>query len=318
MKQEVKNQHYVPQFYLRKFGTGKKSGRSVYVFNKKTLKISIQRIKNIANKEYFYDLDIENMGKLSLEENKQILEEVFGQIETATSPIFDSIINKIETAYKSNMEILTNENEITLEEREIFSIFLATQYIRTYSFRESIAHIYELPLEFIKEIGKENKIETKISEKNKKRFHTNFLLKNFIKESSINCFSKRIWFFHYNTTNKNLCTSDNPINFLQIENTGPYGAGIATADFLVFPLTPKISLYMANPNLEKIKLNSFAIEKCFLCEIKSIQNIEELNLNQTCYCYNEIYSLSNDFERIKTACKNDENNITKSPNERIG
>lgn len=317
MKQEVKNQHYVPQFYLRKFGTGKKSGRSVYVFNKKTLKISIQRIKNIANKEYFYDLDIENMGKLSLEENKQILEEVFGQIETATSPIFDSIINKIENAYKSNMKILTNENEITLEERKVFSEFLATQYIRTNSFRECIASIYEMPLEKIKEMSKEKEIETKISEKNKRELHINFLLKNFIEKIPVNYFFKRVWFFYYNTTEKNLCTSDNPINFVQMKNLAPYGIGLATADFLVFPLTPKISLYMARPFLIS-ELNSSSVEESYLFEIKNIQDIEELNLNQTYHCYNEIYSLDNDFERIKAACKNNENNIIKSPNERIG
>ncbi len=317
MKQEVKNQHYVPQFYLRKFGTGKKSGRSVYVFNKKILKISMQRIKDIANKEYFYDLDIENMGKLCSEENKQILEEVFGQIEIATSPILDSIINKIESAYKSNMKILTNENEITLEEREVFSKFLATQYTRTNSFRECIASIYEMPLEKVKEMSKEKEIETQISEKDKRRLHINFLLRNFIEKIPVNYFSKRRWIFNYNTTDKKLCTSDNPINIVQMRNFGPYGVGLATADFLVFPLTPKISLYMVHPSLSP-ELNTSSIEESYLSEIKSSQDIEELNLNQTYHCYNEIYSLNNDFERIKVACKNNENNITKSPNERIG
>ncbi|WP_304158205.1 DUF4238 domain-containing protein [Fusobacterium ulcerans] len=317
MKQEVKNQHYVPQFYLRKFGTGKKSGRSVYVFNKKILKISMQRIKDIANKEYFYDLDIENMGKLCSEENKQILEEVFGQIEIATSPILDSIINKIENAYKSNMKILTNENEITLEEREVFSKFLATQYTRTNSFRECIASIYEMPLEKVKEMSKEKEIETQISEKDKRRLHINFLLRNFIEKIPVNYFSKRRWIFNYNTTDKKLCTSDNPINIVQMRNFGPYGVGLATADFLVFPLTPKISLYMVHPSLSP-ELNTSSIEESYLSEIKSSQDIEELNLNQTYHCYNEIYSLDNDFERIKAACKNNENNIIKSPNERIG
>lgn len=317
MKQEVKNQHYVSQFYLRKFGTGKKSGRSVYVFNKKILKISMQRIKDIANKEYFYDLDIENMGKLCSEENKQILEEVFGRIETATSPIFDSIINKIENAYKSNMKILTNENEITLEEREVFSEFLATQYIRTNSFRECIASIYEMPLEKVKEMSKEKEIETQISEKDKRGLHINFLLRNFIEKIPVNYFSKRRWIFNYNTTDKKLCTSDNPINIVQIRDFGPYGVGLATADFLVFPLTPKISLYMVHPSLPP-ELNTSSIEESYLSEIKSSQDIEELNLNQTYHCYNEIYSLNNDFEKIKAVCKNNENNITKSPNERIG
>lgn len=336
MQQEVIKQHYVPQFYLRKFGKGKKKDRKLYVFNKKTLKIDKEvNTKVIANEDYFYDLTetmIEKICKIFNINNdnekikiKQIFENTFSNIEKKSSDVFNSITNKIKNYFTPNLKSIKIYNFITLEEREIFSLFLAIQYIRTYAFREQISFIYQMGMDKIGEII-QNKAEN-ISEEEKKKLHI-LHLTSFIQNTSI-YFYRRMWFFNYNVTNKNLCTSDNPINFIQMTDLGPYGIGLATADIIAFPLTPKIMLYMYNPirlvNKEEKtdkeiaqEINNLNIETSYvLNKLNTLEDVEESNLNQAYHCQKEVYSIDGDFERILDACKINKNNIQKSPNERI-
>jgi Protein of unknown function (DUF4238) len=49
----VKNQHYVPQFYVREFAD---SNKQLCVYDKCTDKVFPNAVKNVAHESYFYDI----------------------------------------------------------------------------------------------------------------------------------------------------------------------------------------------------------------------------------------------------------------------
>jgi Protein of unknown function (DUF4238) len=53
MGNRVKNQHFVPQFYLRRFAD---SNEHLFVYDKRTDKSFPNNVKNIAHESYFYDI----------------------------------------------------------------------------------------------------------------------------------------------------------------------------------------------------------------------------------------------------------------------
>ncbi|MDB5789306.1 DUF4238 domain-containing protein [Caballeronia mineralivorans] len=57
----AKVQHYVPQFLLRNFGTGKKD--QLHVFNKATDKTFLTNARNVAAESRFYDFPVTRRGR---------------------------------------------------------------------------------------------------------------------------------------------------------------------------------------------------------------------------------------------------------------
>ena len=53
MGNRIKNQHFVPQFYLRRFAD---SNEHLFVYDKRTDKSFPNNVKNIAHESYFYDI----------------------------------------------------------------------------------------------------------------------------------------------------------------------------------------------------------------------------------------------------------------------
>lgn len=327
MRQEVRNQHYVPQFYLKKFSIGNKGNERLWVFNKKELYLKKKKVKYTASKDFFYDFEKEYFkeGEYDLK-NKQWLEENYGTIENKTGKILKKIEEKVrEKADKTtNSEIIEFdiETEITIEEKLIISEFLSVQYIRTKSFREQISNTVKLLLEKTISITTPNKLLKKALEEKQigLEFHENFekglhlqtildQLKN--KEIQKTIFS-RVWVFQYNKTNKEYCTSDNPIIII-----GVYGVGVSTADMLIFPITNKINLCMYLPGVLGESFSEEMLEKCYFQNELSEENIEELNLLQTYGCNIEVYSIDGNVARIEKECKKNSYNIQLSPKDRV-
>ena len=64
VKREKKKQHYVPQFYLKRFST---DGHSVFVFDKFTQKVFRTNIANVASGRYFYDFYADTAHELNID-----------------------------------------------------------------------------------------------------------------------------------------------------------------------------------------------------------------------------------------------------------
>ena len=78
----AKVQHYVPQFLLRNFGSGKKD--QVWVFDKTTERSFFTHAKNIASESRFYDFELDGACVS--------LEPYLSKIESAAKPILAHIL----------------------------------------------------------------------------------------------------------------------------------------------------------------------------------------------------------------------------------
>lgn len=309
MKELVRNQHYVPQFYLRKFGNGKKTKRKVWVFNKKTLSLKEEFVKNIASSDYFYDIEEEFVLEGYSEDKRQLFEEFFGNLETKVSNSFDKLINKVEDIHEKSAIF-----DIEYEDRVNLSHFITFQLLRTNSFREKLSGLYEGILSTVCKILKKEPIS--LSENQKKLIHLEFFKTYLENDMSIHKFIyNRTWVIFKNNTNLKICTSDNPVYLEQFRNLGPYSYGILTADLIVFPLTPKYILCMYNSDTMSQISKQDEKELYFYTE-NSREKIEKFNFKTTYEAHHEIYSIDNNFNTIYKACKNNEYNITLSPSER--
>lgn len=105
----AKVQHYVPQFLLRNFGTGKKD--QVHVFNKSNDKTFVTNARNVAAESRFYDFKSNGID-ISIEP-------ILSRIESEAKPVFKKIIDT---------KSLSSLHE---DERFALAVFLAVQFVRT-------------------------------------------------------------------------------------------------------------------------------------------------------------------------------------------
>ncbi|PWI55172.1 hypothetical protein BM613_13450 [Sulfoacidibacillus thermotolerans] len=128
----VKNQHYVPQTYLRNFAI---PGReSLYCFNKDSGEIldNPTSIKNIASERYFYDIK-------GIDE--QIVEKFFGTLEADFGKFINDFITKCDL-YEKGVSFSRSDPILTEVERNYLSSWLAVQVLRTRSMRDIILEVY--------------------------------------------------------------------------------------------------------------------------------------------------------------------------------
>lgn len=87
---EKKQQHYLPQFYLKGFSTKRKfngvQSENVWSYDKLTHTIKNKSVKNTAYENYLYSF-------LNKDSKDHILEDIFSKIENNTKTIFDKIIS---------------------------------------------------------------------------------------------------------------------------------------------------------------------------------------------------------------------------------
>lgn len=95
----TKNQHYVPQSYLRYFANSKEQ---LWVYDTKDKKSFKTSIRNIASERFFYD--IEELDKTTGKE-QFIEKELFAQ---TIEPAFESLLSYIRTTYFSTPNIHQN------------------------------------------------------------------------------------------------------------------------------------------------------------------------------------------------------------------
>lgn len=127
----AKVQHYVPQFLLRNFGTGKKD--QLYVFNKSTDKTFITSARNVAAESRFYDFEIDGVALT--------IEPALSRIEAAAKPIVKQL------SESDSLVVLRPED------REMLSVFFAIQFVRTKATRAAVVDAEEQFREVLRRRG---------------------------------------------------------------------------------------------------------------------------------------------------------------------
>lgn len=262
-----KNQHYVPEFYLKEWCFN--NSNQVYVYDKVKKEIRHSNIRNVAAETYFYDYDLKDyfdekaVSELSdrgIASNgkMQIIEKMFSNnVEREFSKACSDIID---TARKSTIWWRKNCCFVSVEMKEALSVYLAFQLMRIKAVRTSILDSAQHVTELAHDMGiPDSAIERiALTEKDAKKIHNNMLLNAEMVFKLSTCFFRLTWFLCINKTRKSFFTSDAPIALIGHNDNQPalLGTGLASPGVeCVFPLSPDLLMIMVDSDYHKHMIN---------------------------------------------------------------
>ncbi|RSU45580.1 DUF4238 domain-containing protein [Sphingomonas sp. S-NIH.Pt15_0812] len=216
---DAKLHHFVPQFYLNRFSSGK---GKIWAWEKSTNRSFPTKSNSIAAETYFYRLSqYEKDGH-----DWSAMEKQFSHIEGEVNLITADWINWLAD--------LTPMSEIPIPEinREIVSRYLSLQYLRTADTREILRALPNA------DGSKE------ISEEALRIAHTELLWNLDIVNDLAKKFHDSNWIFARNLSSIEFKTSDNPIAFRTNDNRQWRRLPGNFEDvYASFPLTPSLIMY---------------------------------------------------------------------------
>lgn len=133
----VKNQHYVPQYYLRNF-TNEQS--LICSFDKFKQKSFPSNVKNIASETYFYDFLQDSEGGKRVQKMEKFFSELEGKASRFTLHIqkkVEGIFNLRNLGKAYSIKVLTSDQKLDL------SCLIAIQALRTRDFRNFLIEMFQ-------------------------------------------------------------------------------------------------------------------------------------------------------------------------------
>ena len=225
--------HYVPQFYLRRFLD---PSERLWVWDRDEDRAFATKPGSVAAERSFYYLD----SLVEKGHDPLTMESQFASLEHEIANITNQWIEWIRDG-NLGMSITIPEPN-----RDLVSLFLALQFLRTADSREILAQLAP------------GANDPPLSERERRRLHTELLWD----ENVINPFREHIhagiWIFGHNTTGVPFVTSDNPVAFRTSDNAMWLKAGmLGGGTYVVYPLTPDIVMYCYPREAPWLKLASF-------------------------------------------------------------
>jgi hypothetical protein len=212
--------HYVPQFYLRRFtdATGQ-----LWLWDRDKDRVFRTRPNGVATENNFYwHEELAALGHDPLTMEKQ-----FSQLDGEVALITGQWLEWLRDL--KPMEKV----EIPEINRELVSLYLALQFLRTADARDILAKFAEQ--------GADGRPST---EHEKRLLHLSMLWKNSIFEEFAERIGHAIWLFGRNPTATHFITSDNPVAFRTGDNAMWLKVGMFSGGtYLVFPMAPDIVMY---------------------------------------------------------------------------
>ena len=280
---EVKNQHYVPQSYLRRFCS---IDERLSVFDKEDKKQFSTTTRNVGSEKFFYRSELNGS-----DQTDQTIEKYLSSIEGATTQVTNELLAEFENS---------TYIKIKADQKETLATFIAIQFIRT---REKRTQLNAILQTILTQIGKEH-----LRIKGYK--DTDFSLQIdvpklqgelLLDKATIDDYSQTLlshyWVFHKNLTSSVFFTSDNPVT-LSGERCNPMrGVGLATKGVsIVLPLSPRFQVVL----FEKTTYPELSCADCNLFDLGSKDNIDYYNSLQVINSYRYIYSIDNDFSLVES------------------
>lgn len=195
----VKQQHYVPQFYLRQFAS---DDGQIWVYDKVSDKAFRTAVRNVAGERYFYDSDeIEQaLG------DRQVVEKFLAKLEGEFGDKITRLLHRLR---------IGGFQRIHPETRTAIATFAAFQLIRTKEHRIQMMQTSELLKKFLlKHPGTEKmvgELDVQMSEKSVRESHARELLDlPFILHMS-EILAAHIWVVARRHSSQGFYTSDEPI-----------------------------------------------------------------------------------------------------------
>ncbi len=291
---KIKKQHYVPQFYIKKFSS---NNENIYVYDKYLDKSFRSKIRNVAQSKFFYDIpELDKITKI-----KQFVEKSFHNIERETAKTISNLINQLDKG---------TFLEINIEDRKILAIFMVYQILRTEEARNSFVELEksfltqllnkELDLHNIE--PSERKFEIIYTENQKKKVQMNLILREqkVIKPFSLGL-ARHIWILIKNNTKHKFYTSDNPITrqanikHPELSFLGYLSYGIE----ITFPISSQYLIVL----LERNYFNKLELWDSKSITITEHEDIKDFNLEQIRTSYRQIFCEEDNFDFAKLICE---------------
>lgn len=317
---EHKNQHFVPQSYLRRFSPDTTRKR-LYVYDKVLRRpLGLQAIKRLANKSFFYDIPLDaikqgfNMDPHLEEKALEALESQFNEVIELGTRVADGVV-------------------ANLEQRRTMALCIAVQLIRTLDYRQHIVEamesLIEATMDSVLELAKPELASTVRAQAKYDGQAASLLHAELMWDPDFVCriaaiLYHRLWVVGVNDTTIPLYTSDTPVvlqahkqreNFMPDPSKGPSFSKAIDIVIdsnrpsindegveLVFPLSPKCALIILENEhfkyLEKNQGKRYSLQPTDVIRLNSLQVLESNR---------QIYSVSSDFGLAEELCNDHPN-----------
>lgn len=152
MSGKVKNQHYVPRMYMKRFAQDQKRICVWNLMNDTIL--TRQRPENYAAKRYFYDTDKVEL-KQALEEMVKLYPDAVPIIDAADEQFIEKGLSREEADASKILELICNNHEALYDENNMLKliIFLHDLAYRSEKYRDQLDNIREQTLMHLGKMG---------------------------------------------------------------------------------------------------------------------------------------------------------------------
>lgn len=281
---EYKNQHIVPQNYLRGFSKDKET---LYRYNIKNGEASLKSIKKTCSSSYYY--------------GKEGLEQALGdELESKQAPILNKLI------FSRKLE------HLTIDETGYLLLFLTFQYWRTESARRLASKFIDtIMTENFRMFCQSNNNYSK-EEIDEIKIHANpqashaFMMKTALENSYVISDLSRILLI--NESKNHFISSDNPVvfyNYKMLKNQSTIG--VTCSGLIIFcPLTENLLLLLVDQDLYDI-----CADTPTTVIVNNEMDINSINKLQFFNCHENIfYSSESDLSYLKEIHLNIKDDIT--------
>ncbi|MCJ7667075.1 MAG: DUF4238 domain-containing protein [Anaerolineae bacterium] len=286
MSRAVK-QHYVPQFYLKRFT---QDSEQLFVFDKFTKTSFRTNIGNIAGERCFYDIP---PGIVAEDVDPQIVEKTFSELETYFSNAVDDLLRTVDAGKK-----------IDSDQKQDISLLIMIQYFRTPEFRTLYTALVEQGAKALLDMMVKiempgvspDKYYVRLDEKKLLLEQAMFMFDPTTLNVFVRALTNHIWLVGVNETRQPLYTSDSPV-VKKAHTQHPPGFASEGIE-IAFPITPKHVLVLC----ERTFFRTLAKLDCRSVSLKA-GNVTYYNSLQVFQSYRQIYCPSDKFSLARKICK---------------
>jgi len=287
---KAKKQHYVPQFYLKRFT---QDGKQLFVFDKFARTTFKSNISNVASERYFYDIP---HGIAAEDVDPQSVEKVLSNIEADFSNVIEDVLRTAD-----------GRERIDCDQKLAMAFFITIQILRTQEFRSLYTELVEkgakAVLDKIVQVKMSDvspdEYRVQFNQKTASLEQAKFMFNPAILNGLVQVLNNHIWIVGTNETTQPLYTSDSPV-VKRAHKKHPFVScsGLASEGIeIAFPITPKHVLILC----ERTLFRHYAKWDCKSMSLDA-DNVTYYNCLQVFQSYRQLYCPSNEFSLAEGIC----------------
>jgi len=288
---KAKKQHYVPQFYLKRFADEK---QRLWVFDKARRRRFKTHLRSGACESYFYDLPLLPGAD---ESQAQLVERALGDFETRFADVLQEFLDKVEA-----------DGVIDPDHKHTMSALMAVQHLRSPTARAFQVEMGDRMGQVLLELL----IEHRMPELRGKEYRAEFnrdmasayqaqsMFGPTLLPALVQALQRHIWFVGINETSHPLYTSDSPVVRRGHKHDAIFShSGFASEGIeIALPLTPRRVLVLCDQTF----FPSLVALDCRTVRLTG-DNVTYYNSLQVFRSHSQLYSWSRDFSLAEAICR---------------